>query len=658
MKKIFMAIAAMTMLIATSCKESANAPEDLVPGDGEFLVTIANAPRQEAPTNGKTVKTTIVGSDIIWSEGDLISINGVTYRTNTSGSPVIFSSASGDPAIVDGDSKYKAYYPVEIAPTNTGCLPETIQYNGGNLKNLPMYAESENNVLTFHNICAALKITVPNLDEGVTCDKIVISANENLAGKFSIETDENGVPRAVLSTTAENMSKTVTVTPENENDTFTGEVYVALPAGTYTYFAVEFWDGDDLVMRRMLAERTFEVNNLYNIAFGEFPADMFCFIAKESGCTVTLKSYNTPPTCTFEYYDATMQSWSPYTPGTDITLTNVGDRVYFKAGTNGNDKLATGQSYYYYFSSDKKVAVSGNVMYLLNQNGLPNLTTDNNNAFCSLFYGMKHLEDASGLILPATNLATGCYSYMFKGCKALTAAPSLPATNLANNCYVSMFEGCEALTAAPSLPATTLAMSCYSSMFRDCSTLTAAPSLPATILANNCYDGMFRGCTSLETAPSLPAETLATECYWNMFRDCTSLTTAPSLPATTLADKCYNSMFYNCSTLTAAPDLPAETLATSCYQYMFQKCSALTAAPDLLATTLADYCYKSMFESCSSLGVGRGTVPSGAKTLVVPNFTGAEPSQWGDDMFMYTGGDYTGNPRANTTYYFYDATQH
>lgn len=47
------------------------------------------------------------------------------------------------------------------------------------------------------------------------------------------------------------------------------------------------------------------------------------------------------------------------------------------------------------------------------------------------------------------------------------------------------------------MPATTLASSCYSGMFWGCSSLTIAPELPATTLANRCYDSMFKNCSSL-----------------------------------------------------------------------------------------------------------------------------------------------------------------
>ena len=99
-------------------------------------------------------------------------------------------------------------------------------------------------------------------------------------------------------------------------------------------------------------------------------------------------------------------------------------------------------------------------------------------------------------------MANYCYSFMFYGCKSLTAAPSLPATTLTDYCYTYMFRGCTSLTAAPSLPATTLANYCYHSMFYGCKSLTAAPSLPATTLAIRCYHSMFYGCTKIKLSTS------------------------------------------------------------------------------------------------------------------------------------------------------------
>ena len=174
-----------------------------------------------------------------------------------------------------------------------------------------------------------------------------------------------------------------------------------------------------------------------------------------------------------------------------------------------------------------------------------------------------------------TSNARFCYLFIY--CKVLTSAPQLPATTLASKCYSYMFSSCTSLESAPELSATTLAAYCCSYMFSDCKKLTSAPALSATTLADYCYHYMFNYCTSLESAPKLSATTLASNCYDSMFRNCTNLTSAPKLPATTLADDCYRMMFYGCSNLSSAPKLPATTLADYCYSMMFYGCSNLSS---------------------------------------------------------------------------------
>ena len=159
---------------------------------------------------------------------------------------------------------------------------------------------------------------------------------------------------------------------------------------------------------------------------------------------------------------------------TTIDNLQAGDKVQFYG--NEDKTQAYGNSPIVIISDGTaKVKVYGNIMSLLDENNFTNLTTLPNIkwVFAGLFYGNAKLTDASGLLLPAKTLAYGCYQYMFRDCKALTAAPALPAKTLADHCYAGMFDCCKALTAAPVLPATKLATSCYYSMFNGCSNLSS-----------------------------------------------------------------------------------------------------------------------------------------------------------------------------------------
>ena len=287
------------------------------------------------------------------------------------------------------------------------------------------------------------------------------------------------------------------------------------------------------------------------VSLGKAPAlcDALCFTAQEPGSTVKLtKNKSSAPAVNLQT-STDGSSWTPYNVEDVITLANVDDKVYFKA-VGSNNKMATDQYSYNKFKMTGKIAASGNVNSLLEE--------DETTARTMSLAGKDY-----------------CYSFMFDGCTSLTQAPELPATTLANTCYAQMFYNCTSLTQASELPSTTLAYGCYAQMFYNCTSLTQAPELPATTLADYCYQNMFQNCSSLTQAPELPATTLADFCYSQMFYNCTSLTKSPALPATILSGFCYYDMFYGCSSLTQAPELPATTLADNCYLEMFQKCTNL-----------------------------------------------------------------------------------
>ena len=358
---------------------------------------------------------------------------------------------------------------------------------------------------------------------------------------------------------------------------------------------------------------TLDDNEVHYNKYVDYSREYLTFEALESG-TFTL---TVPTSVTSSYMTSVSYStddganWvTTMIDNTAQTITtptiNAGDKVLWKGiGIN-----ASNNSYYSYsiFSSTGDFNVSGNIMsffYGDNFVGQTDFPSRNQGYFFyRMFYGCIDLISAANLILPATTLATYCYSGMFQGCTSLTTAPELPATTLSVRCYQEMFQGCTSLTTAPELPATTLAQTCYFSMFKGCTSLTTAPELPATTLASGCYSSMFSGCTAITSVPSnyLPVTTLAQSCYSGMFKDCRALTTAPELPATTLADYCYREMLKN-TRITTLPELPATTLAQSCYREMFTGCTAITSVPSnyLPVTTLANSCYYSMFQDCRAL---------------------------------------------------------
>ena len=305
------------------------------------------------------------------------------------------------------------------------------------------------------------------------------------------------------------------------------------------------------------------------VNFGQEPVacDALCFTAEEAGSTVKINANGSAPAVNLQT-STDGGSWTPYTVGDTITLSNVDDKVYFKA-IGSNSVMGSSDSDYNWFEMTGSIAASGNVNSLLEEDE----------------------ETARTLSLTEKRY-----------------------------CYYRMFYYCSSLTQAPALPSTTLADRCYQEMFSNCNYLTKAPELPATALANSCYYRMFYGCSSLAQAPELPSTTLADECYYGMFHGCSSLTQAPELPATALASYCYGSMFYECRSLTQTPELPATTLVYRCYASMFSYCSSLTQVPELPATTLAEYCYLYMFESCPNLNYVKVTFTNWTPTTATESW--------------------------------------
>ena len=147
-------------------------------------------------------------------------------------------------------------------------------------------------------------------------------------------------------------------------------------------------------------------------------------------------------------------------------------------GTNPNGTAKDGwQCSTITFDANVNVACTGDIRTLLNYKSYKTVET-NNARFCELFKECAVLTSTPDL--PATELASECYSYMFSSCTSLTKAPELPATTLADYCYFSMFFGCSMLQEAPTLPATTLAERCYSNMFNSCTNLTSVTMLASS----------------------------------------------------------------------------------------------------------------------------------------------------------------------------------
>jgi len=230
MKKLFLAIASVALLFATSCK---------TPGEGEFIATIVDGTyTSSAPAkDGMSTKTTIDTKKryVIWQEGDQIAINNSIYTTSSSSKTVIFSPVDAQKPAT-GQS-FHAFYPVSIAGSGaTGVMPATQTYEEGKLNNLPMYAYSTDNELSFYHLFAVVTVTVPSNINVSTIDVETTDAKA-LYGSFDVVSDGNGGYMAKMTQAVDDDHKKVTLIC---NDILSNKIifYIAVPAATYDNLTV------------------------------------------------------------------------------------------------------------------------------------------------------------------------------------------------------------------------------------------------------------------------------------------------------------------------------------------------------------------------------------------------------------------------------------
>ena len=157
---------------------------------------------------------------------------------------------------------------------------------------------------------------------------------------------------------------------------------------------------------------SFKSNPVENTQY-YFEVTALTFTATQANSTVKYVSYgsNTPDV----KYSNDGRIWNTWTANTDISLEDVGDKVYVK-GNNING-FSTSTSNYTKFSMTGKIAASENIMSLIDDDARTAKAIPCDYCFYNMFYGCTSLESAPEL--PATTLADYCYSHMFFVCSAI-----------------------------------------------------------------------------------------------------------------------------------------------------------------------------------------------------------------------------------------------
>ena len=223
MKKVI--ISTLSVLLMVSCQKNELIPE-YVSGECDLYASI------ESLDATKTVMDE--DNNVLWSAGDQIvafmgTTIGVKYQIKESfvgssagGFSKVADSESGDDLVAGQEIDHNVVlYPYSASawcmkndsntPTSSYklnvVLPETQFYaeNSFGIGAFPMVAVSEDNNLTFKNICGGLKLQFIGTAK-IKSIKLEGLAGEKISGKSSVAYTENGVPRITMATSDESYS--------------------------------------------------------------------------------------------------------------------------------------------------------------------------------------------------------------------------------------------------------------------------------------------------------------------------------------------------------------------------------------------------------------------------------------------------------------------
>lgn len=221
-------LALSSLFTLTSCQKEAT-------GDGtQFRATMEDCTSQD----GKTV---LNGTALNWVDGDQIAVygrSGCGLYSATPGTPAttaVFDNVSGR----TGKGPYHAFYPSTITSDGVNITLPSVQFSDdGSLSGFPMYAECNNDQLSFKNLCGVLKVHLQKT--GVNVSSIEVTASSDINGVYSIR--NNGVPTITLESNGSNTTELVCTTPQSISNG--ADFYIYLPHGNYSSMTFTIKDED------------------------------------------------------------------------------------------------------------------------------------------------------------------------------------------------------------------------------------------------------------------------------------------------------------------------------------------------------------------------------------------------------------------------------
>ena len=307
MKRTFMTLTAAIALTASMTFTSCNKEEQ---GNAEFTATMETC----TDIQGKTV---LNGTDLNWVSSDQIAIygvggNGVYQATpQTPATMAAFRRVSGSSV----SAPCRAYYPATLTTDGVNIiLPSRQTYVVNSMNEFPMYAESNTNVLSFRNLCGALKLHLTKAN--TTISSIAVTASSPINGLFTVDYNNGDPVLTPVSGSATTPTSTNTTVLEDVRTPIDNGVdfFIYLPAGNYTGLEIVLSDAQDFTCTKT-ANVTIPVtrSQYTTITFGENDIDFTVDNPAVEGALPGLFSVSPTQQVRFSQgnlqYQASTQTW-------------------------------------------------------------------------------------------------------------------------------------------------------------------------------------------------------------------------------------------------------------------------------------------------------------------------------------------------------------
>lgn len=162
-----------------------------------------------------------------WESGDAISVNGSECTTKTGGTTSVFSADTQVQPLGMVSPRFKAVFPASLETTPGKYVLPSVQPHSSTSVTVPMYAQSNDNNLTFNPMCGLLRVRFAN---ATSITSVQITMDKAINGEFTIDADGTAVIKS---------GSTTTTLDCGSGAPATDKFYISIPAGTYNSLTLE-----------------------------------------------------------------------------------------------------------------------------------------------------------------------------------------------------------------------------------------------------------------------------------------------------------------------------------------------------------------------------------------------------------------------------------